>query len=146
METQTLNFLSFVLVLALYAGGGLVMFLRWLAPLTKTDLDDKAVAGFDAMRSWVFRLSPHLWAIVEEMCLAGLLRREDKLFVYLQRFRVAFKDIFNTELPAPLLEEAKLLAASLSAKDRIARNHRDQVLGPVIEGSLEKTEEGANSQ
>jgi hypothetical protein len=134
MQHLTLETVTFALVVVLYFIGAVVFFLRKIAPLTATDLDDRAVATWDAWRSWVFRMCPHFWNIVEELYLAGLLQKGGKLDDYRTRLGLAFSAAFGSEMPESLLKDAEALAAGLSAKDRIERKLREQMFGvPVPE-------------
>ncbi len=98
-----------------------VAILRTIAPRTKTTIDDDIVAFIDKARPWVHDFSGPIWALIEQLHKAGKIEKLNKFGEYMSVFREAFKDAFGKEMPEELEADAKLMARSLSAADKLTR-------------------------
>lgn len=96
--------------------------LRTIAPRTKTTIDDDIVAFIDKARPWVHDFSGPIWALIEQLHKAGKIEKLNKFGEYMSVFREAFKDAFGKEMPEELEADAKLMARSLSAADKLSKS------------------------
>ena len=69
----------------------------------------------DQARSWSLQQSPHIWAIVEQLAVAGSIPKIQKPAEFLLRLRAAYAAATGKILPEAAAAEAQTVAAGLSA-------------------------------
>ena len=98
--------------------------IRAIAPLTKSTFDDRIVDGLSSARKWVHRVAPHLWAVVEALTQTGIIKGGSaaKAKEFRERLEKAYAMAYAGEkLPTVVAEEGGIVAAGLSAADKINR-------------------------
>lgn len=97
----------------------LEIILRRVAPLTKTDADDKALAEIDKAKAWAMTVAPSFYAIVESLATTGKIEKAEKARTFLSELAEAYRRANGKPLPAEAHVEAETIARGLAAADKI---------------------------
>jgi hypothetical protein len=110
--------------------GYLIIALRWAAPRTATTIDDRAVAGIDAAKSWAERWAPGFWSVIEVAAKAGTLPQgTTKAAEFLLKVRDAYRKQSGADLPAQAEAVAVSVAEQLSAAVKLPLPFRSRPAG-----------------
>lgn len=93
--------------------------LRRIAPLTKTDADDKALAEIDKAKGWAMTVAPSFYAVVESLAATGKIPKAEKAQTFLAELAEAYRKANGKPLPAEAHAEAEIVARGLAATDKI---------------------------
>lgn len=91
--------------------------LKAVAPRTTTKIDDSIVDGVE----WAKGSAPHAWAIAEVLAAQGSIPKVQKAAAFALKLREAYLDATGKVLPEKAMKEAEMVAAGLSAADKLTR-------------------------
>ena len=108
----------YIIVTVIVALYGII---KVIAPMTKTKLDDAAVAKIENLKAWGHGVAPHLWAIVEVLATRGIIDNKGpaKMNEFLKLLDEESEAIHGEKLPEQAANAAKLVAKGLSAADHL---------------------------
>jgi hypothetical protein len=92
-----------------------------IAPKTATKIDDNIVDAVGDAKEWARGSSPHAWAIAELLAAQGAIPKAQKSAAFALKLREAYIEATGKVLPDKALKEAELVAAGLSASDKLNR-------------------------
>jgi hypothetical protein len=113
------------------------MILEWLAPRTKTTLDDRALEAVKAAqqtastaKAFIEDNAGSVWGIVEQMKESGLIKPDGRLGKFLDEIEKAYQEATGQSLtPEERLEAAKE-AVAISKADKAVRPNGEIRVGP----------------
>jgi len=100
----------------------LEMILRRVAPMTTTDLDDKALIEIDKAKSWAVSMAPAVYAIIEGLAKSGKIPAASKAQAFAAELAQAYQKANGAPLPAQAHAEAETVARGLAAADKLTVN------------------------
>ena len=105
-------------------------FLVWLAPRTKTDLDDKAVAAIKNGKKFIEPIAQTTWHYVEEAQKNGLLPPGiSKAVAFIDAISEEYKKHHDDVIPKEVKDFAQSIANGMSSADKVVK--KIEALAPI---------------
>lgn len=111
MNYLTTENITFVLTMLLVAE----RIVRAIAPITKTDLDDRAIREIDKAKEWGRSVAPAIYAIVEGLAASGKIPKAEKAKEFISEISEAYTRANGSTMPVQAIADAQTVARGLAA-------------------------------